>query len=245
MVQWVVKEDIQELGQFLLDHLTGRPRERLLEKLEEAEDDMEDYTAALSRTLKKASRDPPGPGRPQADYSAETERGPVLHRPVRNGKRPENIPEDVSARQNRKSGWPNSSISTPPREIMEELFRHPPVRHRPFRRRKYLAAATGPVPPGRSNEALTGTLERIDFFSTEDYERRIAAHDTFLNFLANPDETLLVRKFFTRLAGQEALPLWPAIQIDQERHPEHLLALLRRTRPNLHPYPVVWRPRNR
>ena len=56
VVQWVVKEDIHKLGQFLLDHLTGPRRERLLERLEEAEDDMEDYTGALSRGLGKAPR---------------------------------------------------------------------------------------------------------------------------------------------------------------------------------------------
>ena len=56
MVQWVVKEDIHKPGQFLLDHLTGSRREWLLEKLGEAEDDMEDYTSALSRALEKAPR---------------------------------------------------------------------------------------------------------------------------------------------------------------------------------------------
>jgi hypothetical protein len=37
LVQWVVKEDIQELGQFLLDHLVGSPRDWLIEKLDEAD----------------------------------------------------------------------------------------------------------------------------------------------------------------------------------------------------------------
>ena len=53
LVQWVGKEDIHELGQFLLDHLVGSPREWLMGELGEAEDDMEDYTLALSRALKR------------------------------------------------------------------------------------------------------------------------------------------------------------------------------------------------
>jgi hypothetical protein len=56
LVQWVVKEDIQELGQFLLDHLVGSPRDWLIGKLDEAKDDTDDYTSVLSRGLKKAPR---------------------------------------------------------------------------------------------------------------------------------------------------------------------------------------------
>jgi hypothetical protein len=56
LVQWVVRENIQELGQFLLDHLIGSTRDWLIGELDEAEGDMEDYTSVLSRGLKKAPR---------------------------------------------------------------------------------------------------------------------------------------------------------------------------------------------
>jgi len=86
--------------------------------------------------------------------------------------------------------------------------------------------------PGR-DRCLRGIglpdLDRLDNpQSLFDQEIDLAANDSFLNFLANPDENLLVRKFFTRLTGR-TLPL--------DRHPiekeqtEHLLALLGKTGP--------------
>ncbi len=224
MVQWVVKEDIHELGQFLLDHLTGSRREWLLEKLGEAEDDMEDYTSALSRALEKAPRALQGravrrlvnllkqKGKRSCTGRSEMEKGLKVFRKMFQLSEPEiRLVEFL---------YLNAT-----RDIMENYF----ISHLSctgLSGRKYLAAALG-LSSREINEALSGTLERIDFFD-KDYERKIAANDSFLNFLANPDETLLVRKFFTRLTGR-TLPL--------DRHPiekeqtEHLLALLGKTGP--------------